>query len=153
MATNRKGQGGVELLLILGGVFFVCVLAGGGCYAWPQYDVYTQRLHGEALLKKAESERMIQIEDAKGKEQAAKMLANAEIERAKGVAEANKIIGDSLKNHPEYLTYLWIKEVNADGNAVIYVPTEAGLPILEAGRLPKPRSEPKPPGDQSATKK
>lgn len=107
----------------------------GGCmFGWPQYKVYEQRLVGEAKLKEAESSRMIAVQEAKAKLEAATMLADAEIARARGVAEANKIIGDSLKDHPEYLTYLWIKEVNADGNAVIYVPTEAGLPILEAGR-------------------
>lgn len=113
------------------GLAMCCTI--GGCYGYPHYKVFSQRLEGEALLRKAESERQVQIEDAKGKEQAAKMLAGAEIERARGVSEANKIIGESLKNNPEYLTYLWIKEVNADGNSVIYIPTEAGIPILEAG--------------------
>ena len=37
-----------------------------------------------------------------------KALAQAEIERAKGVAEANRIIGDSLKGNESYLRYLWI---------------------------------------------
>ena len=122
---------GCASLIVVG---VVCVGIGGCLGIWPQYKVYEQRLAGEAKLKEAESSRQIQIQDAKGKEEAAKMLAQAEIERAKGVAEANRIIGDSLKNNPEYLTYLWIMQVNADGNSVIYVPTEAGLPILEAGR-------------------
>lgn len=125
---------GIGLTLILVPIYFA------GC---PQYRVYEQRLSGEAKLREAESSRQVQIEDAKGKEQAARSLANAEIERARGVAEANKIIGDSLRNNPEYLTYMWIKEVNADGNSVIYIPTEAGIPILEAGRtIGKPRPEP-----------
>ena len=112
------------------------VVVGIGTYTvgCPYYGVYQKRMEGEGLLQKAQSERQVQIEDAKGKELSAKMLANAEIERARGVSEANKIIGDSLRNNPEYLTYLWIKEVNADGNSVIYIPTEAGIPILEANR-------------------
>jgi regulator of protease activity HflC (stomatin/prohibitin superfamily) len=126
------GAFGIVLIVV---VLLLCVFGiGGGCIGYPQYKVYQQRMEGEAKLKESESSRLIQVEDAKAKEQASRLLANAEVERAKGVAEANRIIGDSLKNHPEYLTYLWIKEVNADGNAVIYVPTEAGLPILEAGR-------------------
>jgi regulator of protease activity HflC (stomatin/prohibitin superfamily) len=129
MSETRAIVISVILLLLL-----VVFLGMGGCYGYPQYKVYSQRLEGEALLRKAESERQVQIEDAKGKEQAAKMLAGAEVERARGVAEANKIIGDSLKNNPEYLTWLWIEQVNSNGNAVIYIPTEAGLPILEAGR-------------------
>lgn len=117
------------------GLFISCVL--GGCYAWPQYGVYQQRLAGEAKLREAESSRQIAVEEAKAKKEAAKMLAEAEIERAKGVAEANNIVGDSLKGNHEYLVYLWIQELSTNGNNVIYVPTEAGLPILEAGRLLK----------------
>jgi hypothetical protein len=51
-------------------------------------------------------------------------------------------IGDSLKGNEAYLRYLWIN--NSDGNGdkqVIYVPTEAGLPILEAGRLKAPAAQ------------
>lgn len=132
---KRKGEGELSVLLaiVLAGLF-VLMLIGGGCYGIPQYGVYSQEMAGRAKLKEAESSRMIQIEDAKGKEQAAEMLAAAEVKRAKGMSEAIRITGDSLRNNPEYLTYTWIKEVNADGNAVIYVPTEAGLPILEAAR-------------------
>jgi regulator of protease activity HflC (stomatin/prohibitin superfamily) len=70
-------------------------------------------------------------------EEAAKHLAQAEIARAKGVAEANRIIGDSLKGNEDYLRYLWIHnlaEAEKLGAEVIYVPTEANLPILESTR-------------------
>ena len=87
---------------------------------------------GQALLLKAENEKKVAIEEAKAKLESAKMLAAAEIERAKGVAEANKIIGDSLKNNESYLRYLFIDKLGQ--NDVIYIPTEAGLPILEAGK-------------------
>ena len=69
------------------------------------------------------------------REEAATLEAQAEIERAKGVAEANKIIGDSLKGNEAYLRYLWIQGLQEGATPqVVYVPTEAGLPILEAGR-------------------
>lgn len=129
MSDNRL----ISYLVTLGVLLAVAGVCGG-LYGCPQYKVYEQRLAGEAMLRKAEAEKQVQIEDAKGKEHAAKMLAGAEIERARGVAEANRIIGDSLKNNPEYLTYLWIERVSNDHHATIYVPTEAGLPILEAGR-------------------
>jgi hypothetical protein len=54
--------------------------------------------------------------------------------KAEGVAKANKIIGDSLKGNESYLRYLWIEKMTETGKEVIYVPTEAGLPILEAGK-------------------
>jgi hypothetical protein len=62
------------------------------------------------------------------------MRAEAEVERARGVAQANKIIGDSLKDNEGYLRYLWIDSLAHTQDKVIYVPTEAGLPVLEAGR-------------------
>ena len=66
----------------------------------------------------------------------AQRFADRPFARAKGVAAANKIIGDSLHGNEAYLRYLWIDGLREHGKgaAVIYVPTEAGLPILEAGR-------------------
>lgn len=105
-------------------------------YFWPQYRVWQQGLAGKAELARATQNRQIAIEAAKAKLESAGLEAKAEIERAKGVAEANKIIGDSLKGNEAYLRYLWINGLQTDGSGpqVIYVPTEAGLPILEAGR-------------------
>ena len=60
--------------------------------------------------------------------------AQGEVIRADGVAKANKIIGQSLKNNEDYLRYLWIHSMGDTKNQVIYVPTETGLPILEAGK-------------------
>lgn len=115
----------------LGGV----VLIGLVLFGYPQYDVYRQTLKGEAELARATQNRQIRIQEAKAKQEAAALEALAEIERAKGVAEANKIIGDSLKGNEAYLRYLWIQGLQEGATPqVIYVPTEAGLPILEAGR-------------------
>lgn len=100
-------------------------------------DIRMKTIHGKKLLAQAEWDRKIQIADANAKAEAAKYLANVEIERAKGVAEANRIIGESLRENEAYLRYLWIDKLH-EGNQTIYIPTEAGLPILEAGkRQPK----------------
>ena len=112
----------------------------GGLYGCPKYNVYSQKLAGEAELARAESNRKIAIAEAEAKKESAKQLAEAEVIRAEGVAKANTIIGDSLKNNEAYLRYLYItglNETDDKGNKIIYVPTEAGLPILEAGRLRK----------------
>lgn len=107
----------------------VCALL----YGCPNYGVYEQRLAGEAELAKAEFSKRVQVTDAEGRLAAAVKLADVEIARARGVAEANRIIGDSLKGNDAYLRYLWIDKLDQKGQ-VIYVPTEAGLPILEAGK-------------------
>lgn len=132
MSDNAKigFAGGFVLILIGAGLLF-------GMWGCPQYRVYEQRMEGEAKLKESEGSRQIAVEEAKAKYESAKLLSQAEVERAKGVAEANRIIGDSLKENREYLIYLWIQELNNNPNNVIYVPTETGLPVLEAGRFLK----------------
>lgn len=110
------------------------ILAAAGMWGCPRYNVWQQGLAGEAALRRAEWDRQTQVVEAKAKEEAASNLAQAEIARAKGVAEANKIIGDSLKGNESYLRYLWIDHIDKVGQQIIYIPTEAGLPILEAGK-------------------
>lgn len=114
-------------------VALVIALLMWGC---PRYEVYQQSLKGEAELARATQNRQIKTQEAMAAKESAKLLGEAEVERAKGVAEANLIIGESLHNNEAYLRYLWITGLGDKGNTptVIYVPTEAGLPILEAGR-------------------
>ena len=102
------------------------------------YNVWSSRMEGKAILENAKFTRQVAVQEALAKMDSAKLLADAEIERARGVAQANKIIGDSLKNNDAYLRYLWINNLDQGKNQVIYVPTEANLPILEANRLKRP---------------
>ena len=129
-----------RIVALVGGALVAIVIAA---IMWgiPQYRVYSQTLSGKALLAEAESSRQVAVLEAKAKLDAARDLARAEIERAKGVAEANKIIGDSLRNNEAYLRYLYINSMENTRNQVIYVPTEAGLPILEAGKRAVPAAE------------
>lgn len=127
--------------LVFGGFFALVILCGlifGGCYAIPKYGIYQQRLEGEAELQKAEYSKRVAVQDAQAKYDSATLLAGAEIKRAEGVAQANKIIGDSLKGNEAYLRYLWIHSLEDTKNQIIYVPTEANLPILEASRNTAP---------------
>ncbi len=114
----------------------VCALM----FLLPKYWIWQQEQDGRAELAKATFSRQIAVQEANAKLEAARSLAQAEIERAKGVAEANRIIGDSLKDNEAYLRYLWIHNLEAGQHDVIYVPTEAGLPILEAARLNQGKS-------------
>lgn len=99
-------------------------------FALPTYDVWQQEMSGKAEFAKAEQNRRIKIEEAKANLEAEKLNAQAEIERAKGAAEAIKIENGSLT--PTYIQYLWVRQQNMILNKVIYIPTEANLPILEA---------------------
>ncbi len=58
--------------------------------------------------------------------------AEIEVARARGVAEANKIIAESISS--QYIQYLWVQGLNDGNSEVIYIPTEANIPILEATR-------------------
>lgn len=132
---NRRGEG--EATLVMGLTFVGLALLGLivlGMWGCPKYEVYEQNLKGQAELARAEQNRQIQIAQSKAKAEAAQYEAAAETTRARGVAVANQIIGQSLQGNEAYLHYLWIHTLNDSTKQVIYVPTEAGLPILEAGR-------------------
>lgn len=109
-----------------------------GMWGCPQYNVYSQRMEGEAQLANANYSKQVAVQEAQAKMDSATLLANAEVARAKGVAQANQIIGDSLKNNEAYLRYLFVNNLENTKDQVIYVPTEANLPILEATRNQKP---------------
>ena len=120
--------GGLIVLL------FALAIAVAGMFVLPQWNVWRAELSGRAALAEAENARKVQIEEAKGRLEASKFYAAAEVERAKGVAEANKIIAQGLGGPEGYLRYLWINKLGENGQDVIYIPTEAGMPVLEAGR-------------------
>jgi regulator of protease activity HflC (stomatin/prohibitin superfamily) len=110
------------------------------CGVYPPYYAWQQEWEGKAELAKADYSKQVAVQEAKAKEEAATHLARAEVERAKGVAQANEIIGSSLKNNEAYLRWLYIESLKEKtGQEIIYVPTEAGLPILEAGRRAAPK--------------
>lgn len=99
----------------------------------PPYKVWSATKKGEAEYMRAEQNRRIKVEEAKANLEAEKLNAQAEIERAKGAAEAIKIENGSITT--TYIQYLWVRQQNANSNnKIIYIPTEASLPILEAGQ-------------------
>lgn len=124
----------ISLFITIAAVFSL-----SACDVYPPYRVYNQKKEGEAELARAESSKKVQILDAEAKKESAQAFADAEVIRAQGVAKANAIIGQSLNDNEAYLRYLYIQKLgDAEGKGqVIYVPTEAGLPILESSRLRK----------------
>src|SRR5688572_27392535 len=89
------------------GLLTGAVLVIVGLVGCPLYRIYDREMTGRAELAQASSNRQIRTLEAMAQFEAAKHLAQAEIERAKGVAEANRIIGESLKGNEDYLRYLW----------------------------------------------
>jgi hypothetical protein len=121
-----KLAGIVGVLLII--AFFFSLF-----YLGPLYNVWRKELNGKAQLREAEWSRQIAIEEAQANLEAEKLNAQAEIERAKGMAEAIKIENGQLTD--TYIKYLWVRQNKFSDKTTIYIPTEANLPILEASRL------------------
>lgn len=143
MSEHRQlpiSPGAIVGLAVLG-----LLTTGAGLVGCPVYNVWSARKAGEAELAQADQNRQIAVAQARAKAESAHFEADAEITRAQGVARANAIIGKSLQGNEAYLRYLWINGLEQNRNAVIYVPTEANLPILEASRLPHlPTAQPVP---------
>lgn len=119
----------VALWGVAGLIFFIVAMA----FIKPWYNVWSQEMEGKAEFAKAEQNRKIKIEEARANLEAEKLNAQAEIERAKGAAEAIRIENGSIT--PTYIQYLWVRQQSDLSNkTVIYVPTETNLPILESTR-------------------
>lgn len=99
-------------------------------------DVLLRKVTLPDKVKDAIEDKLDAEQKAQQKEfelQSAVKDAEIEVARAEGVAEANKIISQSITK--EYLQYKFIEGLNDGNTEVIYVPTEANIPILEVGRL------------------
>ncbi|MDH6312937.1 regulator of protease activity HflC (stomatin/prohibitin superfamily) [Parabacteroides sp. PFB2-10] len=112
---------------------FVCIVIGGLMWGIPQYNVWQQEMSGKAEMARAEQNRKILIEEAKAKLEAEKLNAEAEVERARGMAEAMKIENGTLTS--TYNQYLFIRTLEklADKGSlpqIIYVPSEGLTPVM-----------------------
>lgn len=117
------------------GILSGVALIVAGMFGIPAYNVWQQEMDGKAQLAKAEQNRQILIQEAKANLEAEKLNAEAEVERAKGAAQAIEIENGKLT--PTYIQYLWVRQQkNFEGKTIIYVPSgQMGMPITEANRL------------------
>lgn len=119
------------------GLFLASGGIGGCMWGYPRYTVYSQTMRGKADFKEAEINRQIVVEEARAQEEALAMRARGEAEREKIKADATAYavdkIGTTLETNPAYLRWMWINEIAGGDGERIYIPTEAGVPILEAG--------------------
>lgn len=121
--SNEVKSGIVVFCLIL----TVCIGLAGTVYGYQHFRVWSAGMAGQAKLKLAENEKRIIIETAR-----------AELEAAELQAEAIKIMGEAAKQYPEYRQQQFIQAFgdalnNGNIQKMIYVPTEANIPITEAG--------------------
>jgi hypothetical protein len=123
-----------------GWIFWIVLALVGVWILWglvfgPRWNVWAQHQDGLADLANARNEQQVQVAQAQGRLDAANLNKQAAIVEAEAVAEQINRIGAGLTQHDLYLKWQWIKMMEErPKNSVIYVPTEAGLPILEAGK-------------------
>lgn len=114
-------------------VIFGVVLILALMFGLPTYNVWQQEMAGKAEMAKAEQNRKILVEEAKARLEAEKLNAQAEIERAKGMAEAMKVENNTLNT--TYNQYLFIRTLEklADKGSlpqIIYIPSEGLTPVM-----------------------
>ena len=126
MKRNERGEVEVSGVVVIG----LAVLIVGGAYLFggPVYGVWQQRLSGEAKLARAQQERQILVTQAQAEKDAAQLRS-----------DAIKIVGQAAKDFPQYREQEFMAsfgEALREGNVsqIVYVPTEANIPILEARR-------------------
>lgn len=114
------------LLLLLTGLLFT------SCYDFDREQAEKDATsQGKRILLKAESSKKAKIETAKADLEASKLEAETRLIEAEAKAKAINAVSKALKDNPDYLRYLAIQGMSKGGNR-IYIPTEAGIPILEA---------------------
>ena len=101
----------------------------------PVYSVWSRKKKGEADLAEANFGEQVAIARANARLKSATSNRQAEEIDALAVANSVSVIGERLKNNDGYLRWQWIKMMGETDSDIIYVPTEANLPILEASRL------------------
>ena len=113
-------------------IFFVVVFLAA---AVPLWRVWQADLSGKASLARATQTRKIMVEQAR-----------AEVEAAKLRAEAISIVGKAAADFPEYREQEFMaafgEALQSDKiEQIIYVPTEANIPVMEATRGQRGKSK------------
>jgi len=126
MEVNAKAT----ILTILG-IIGLLVIIGLVMWLIPVYRVWSSEMRGRADKAEAEFNKQIIVIEAEARLEAEKLNAEAEVERARGAASAMYLVEDALTE--TYIRYLWVR-LMTENNNVIYIPTEASLPLLEVNR-------------------
>ncbi len=127
MANSNDDSVGVGFIVkcILGLLLGIFILT----MTMPLYSVYSAKMAGEAALARANQEKQIIISHAQAEKDAATLTA-----------DAIRTVGEAAQKYPEYREQEYIKAFslameNGRIDQIVYVATEAGIPILESSRL------------------
>lgn len=124
------------LAIVIAGISAVAVIMVM-MFGLPIYNVWQQEMAGKAEMAKAEQNRKILIEEAKARLEAEKLNAQAEIERARGMAEAMKIENGTLNSvYNQYLFIRTLEKLADKGNLpqIIYMPSDGLVPVMDVSK-------------------
>ena len=127
---------------VLVSICVVIAIIVGLMFGIPKYNVWQQEMEGKAEMARAEQNRMILVEEAKAKLEAEKLNAQAEIERAKGMAEAMEIENGKLTStYNQYLFIRSLEKISDKGSLpqIIYMPTEGMVPVMNMNQNQNPK--------------
>lgn len=129
-STQRWIKLGVKLVIgVVVGIFLLILVSKA---VGPQLNLYRANTEKQAVIAEQKAQSEAAEFAARSAVTQAEAKAEAMIIEARALAESQEIIAATLT--PEYIRYLYIKAIENNPNQVIYVPTEAGMPILESGR-------------------
>lgn len=124
--------------LTIGSIIAIVIVVAIALIGLPTYNVYSKQMQGKAAYEEAVQNRRIRVLEAQALLDSAQLTAQAEVARARGTNEANRIMAESLGGPDNYLRWSYInmlgETAGKPGREVIYIPTEATMPILEASR-------------------
>ncbi|CEN40617.1 conserved exported hypothetical protein [Capnocytophaga canimorsus] len=136
---NMKNK--VPILAISLGALGMITIISALMFGLPIYNVWQQEMAGKAEMAKAEQNRKILIEEAKARLEAEKLNAQAEIERARGMAEAMRIENGTLNSvYNQYLFIRTLEKLADKGNLpqIIYMPSNGLVPVMDVSKKEKP---------------
>lgn len=119
------------------GIFLLIMING---VVSPRLNLYKANTEKQAVIAEQKAQSEAAEFAARSAVTQAEAKAEAMIIEANALAESQAIIAETLT--PEYVRYLYVKAIENNTNQVIYIPTEAGMPILESGRAVTTTSTP-----------
>ena len=129
----------------IGSIILIAIVGLIALVGMPTYNVYAKQMQGKAAYEQAVQDRRIRVLEAQAALDSAQLTAQAEVARARGTNEANRIMAESLGGPDNYLRWAYIdmlkETAGKAGRETIYIPTETGMPLLEAGRVSRRQAE------------
>ena len=127
-----------KVLVTVISILSAIILIAAFLFGQPRYKVWVKEMNGRAALAEAEQNRQILILEGRARKEAAKEYAEAEVIRAKGMAEAMKIENGQLNEvYNQYLMIRTLEKLGETGSIkeILYLPTNGGImPTMQLNR-------------------